>query len=67
VKYAWIQQHSSEFAVETMCRFMQVSRSAYYAWLQRPESVGEKEDAELTELIKSAFCQESGDLWNLSP
>jgi putative transposase len=52
-----------------MCRFMRVSRSAYYAWLQRPETSGEKEDAELTELNKTAFafCQESGDLWDSPP
>ncbi|EIC28530.1 transposase [Methylomicrobium album BG8] len=57
MKYAWIQQHVSEFTVETMCRFMQVSRSAYYAWLQRPETAGEKEDAVLTEFIKIAFAK----------
>jgi putative transposase len=57
VKYAWIRQHAGEFTVETMCRFMKVSRSAYYAWLQRPETAGEKEDAELTELIKTAFAK----------
>ncbi|MGZ5222393.1 MAG: hypothetical protein ACXWC7_20060 [Chitinophagaceae bacterium] len=32
-KYAWIKQHKAEFTVDSMCRFMQVSRSAYYAWL----------------------------------
>lgn len=52
-----VNQHSGEFAVETMCRFMKVSRSAYYAWLQRPESAGEKADVELTELIKTAFAK----------
>lgn len=57
MKYAWIQQHSGEFAVETLCRFMKVSRSADYAWLQRPETAGENEDDELTELIKTAFAK----------
>ncbi|MGJ0483544.1 MAG: IS3 family transposase [Methylomicrobium sp.] len=52
-----MQQHSSEFAVETMCRFMRVSRSAYYAWLQRPVTAGEQEDDELTKLIKIAFAK----------
>lgn len=36
---------------------MAVSRSAYYAWLQHSEAAGEKEDAELTELIKTAFAK----------
>jgi putative transposase len=57
VKYAWIRQYTGEFTVETMCRFMQVSRSAYYAWLQRPVTAGEQEDDELTELIKIAFAK----------
>ena len=30
-KYAWIKQHVIEFSVKTMCQFMSVSRSAYYA------------------------------------
>ena len=34
---------------------MQVSRSAYYAWLQRPQTVTEKEDMELTAMIYSLF------------
>lgn len=40
-----------------MCRFVPVSRSAYYAWLQPPEIAGEKEDAVLTELIKTTFAK----------
>jgi transposase InsO family protein len=38
-----------------MCRFMQVSRSAYYAWLQRPQTATEKEDSELATIIHSLF------------
>ncbi len=34
---------------------MQVSRSAYYDWLQRPQTATEKEDFELTTLIHSIF------------
>ena len=55
MKYAWIKQHMSEFPVESMCRFLRVSRSAYYAWLQRAQTAGEKEDAELTDIIQSVF------------
>ena len=49
MKYAWIKQHETEFSVKTMCRFMSVSRSAYYAWLERPQTAIEKDDAELIE------------------
>ncbi|MBT9096351.1 IS3 family transposase [Methylovulum psychrotolerans] len=55
VKYAWIKQHTTEFPVDSMCRFMQVSRSAYYAWLQRPQTATEKEDSELATIIHSLF------------
>jgi putative transposase len=55
VKYAWMKQHATEFTVASMCRFMRISRSAYYAWLQRGQTTGEKEDAELTGIIQSVF------------
>jgi len=34
---------------------MGVSRSAYYAWLERPQTAIEKDDAELIEIIKTEF------------
>lgn len=55
VKYAWIKQHEAEFPVKSMCRFMSVSRSAYYAWLVRPQTAIEKDDVELIEIIKNLF------------
>jgi putative transposase len=55
VKYAWISQHEAEFSVNAMCLFMSVSRSAYYAWLSRPQTAIEKDDAELIEIIKPLF------------
>jgi len=38
-----------------MCQFMAVSRSAYYAWLKSPQTAAEKNDVELTEVIKALF------------
>jgi putative transposase len=55
VKYAWIKQHTPEFSIDSMCRVMQVSRSAYYAWLHRPQTTTEKDDIELTTIIHSVF------------
>ena len=55
MKYAWIKQHETEFSVKSMCQFMSVSRSAYYAWLERPQTAIEKDDAELIEIIKTLF------------
>jgi putative transposase len=55
VKYAWIQQHATEFTVGSMCRFLQVSRSAYYDWLHRAPTTTEKDDADLTGILQSEF------------
>jgi transposase len=53
VKYAWIKQHTKDFSVEAMCRFLKVSRSAYHARLQRGQTEAEKDDAALTSLIRA--------------
>lgn len=55
MKYAWSQQHATEFAVGAMCRFLQVSRSAYYDWLHRVPSTSKKDDAALTVILQSEF------------
>ncbi|TAK59617.1 MAG: IS3 family transposase [Methylobacter sp.] len=38
-----------------MCRFMQVSRSAYYAWRHRAQTRIESDDIELTTIIQGLF------------
>ena len=55
MRYAWIKQQMNEFSISSMCRFMSVSRSAYYAWLERRQTTLEKEDIELIEIIKVLF------------
>lgn len=40
-----------------MCKFMQVSRSGYYEWLNNPECNRDKEDKELTSMIKTIFLK----------
>jgi putative transposase len=57
VKVAWIKNHRTEFPVDSMCRLMRVSRSAYYAWLHRTPTTGEKNDAELTDMIQILFAK----------
>ena len=57
MKYAWIKKHTEEFAVETMCRFMRVSRSAYYDWLQREPTKKEQEDVKLISIICALFSK----------
>jgi transposase InsO family protein len=39
VKYAFTKSNQERFTVTRMCEMMEVSRSAYYDWLKRPDSV----------------------------
>lgn len=52
MKYAFIKSHHDLFAVTRMCHLMDVSQSAYYDWLKRPESARSIEDRRLGEKVK---------------
>ena len=62
--YPFIKGHSSELPVEKMCQSLNVSRSSYYAWLNRSPGKRKQEDAKLLELIKKSH-QESGGIYGL--
>jgi putative transposase len=57
VKYACIREHGNEFRVVRMCRVLQVSRSGYYQWLDRPESRRAREDRELLVHIRRVHLE----------
>jgi putative transposase len=57
VKYAFIREHENEFRVARMCRVLQVSRSGYYHWVDRPESRRAREDRALLEHIRRVHLQ----------
>jgi transposase InsO family protein len=57
VKYAFIKHHDNEFRVVRMCSVLQVSRSGYYHWVDRPESRRAREDRELLVHIRRVHLQ----------
>lgn len=57
MKYAFIREHQNEFSVVRMCRVLQVSRSGYYHWVERPESRRACEDRALLEHIRRVHLQ----------
>lgn len=57
MKYAFIRQHENEFRVVRMCSVLQVSRSGYYHWVDRPESRRAREDRVLLEHIRRVHLQ----------
>jgi transposase InsO family protein len=52
VKYAFIQSCLREYSVESSCQVLEVSRSGYYDWLERPVSAAAKRMEELKVKIK---------------
>ena len=57
MKYAWIKEHYDAFSITSMCRFMGVSKSAYYGWLQRKPTRREQSDDKLMPIIQSIFAK----------
>jgi putative transposase len=59
VKYAFIKEHSLDYAVIRLCEVLEVSTSGYYAWLDRPESPRASENRRLEVKIR-LFHKETG-------
>jgi putative transposase len=59
-KYAWIKTHQNKFSITLMCELFDVSRAAYYGWLNRKPSARSKENALLSGEIKALFLEGRG-------
>jgi putative transposase len=53
VRYACIAQHRDAHPLTLMCRVLQVARSGFYAWCQRPPSVRTQTDGRLRVQIRA--------------
>ena len=56
----FIKSHQDQYAVKTMCRLLEVTRSGHYAWLKVPISNRAQEDARLLRLIRASFVASHG-------
>ena len=57
MRYAFIRDHESQYAVRTMCRVMKVHPSGFYAWKHVPESARTIENRRLLGQIKQCWIQ----------
>jgi putative transposase len=53
-------EHAQEFEVSIMCQVLQVSRSGYYAWANRPASSRARRQEQLIEQIRQAHDLSNG-------
>lgn len=57
MKYACIARHSGEFPLRLMCRVLEVSRSGFYAWRDRPKSMRERSNDRLKLEIRAVHAE----------
>ena len=57
MKYAFVREHAKRFRLSRLCGALGVSRSGYYEWLDRPESLRAAEDRRLLEKIRALHLQ----------
>jgi transposase InsO family protein len=55
-----MHEHAGEFEVSIMCEVLEVSRSGYYAWADRPLSARAERREKLVEQIREAHEQSGG-------
>ena len=60
MRYQSIDRRRYLYPVRMMCRLLKVSRSGYYAWRARPESVRDKTDRQLTGAIRRIHAESKG-------
>lgn len=57
MKYQFMQQQQAHFSLSLMCRVLQVTRSAYYAWLKRAPGARAQQDQQVIQQIEAIHEQ----------
>lgn len=57
MKYQFVADHRAQYPVKLMCQVLEVARSGYYAWRNRPLSARKMADRLLLRQIKAIFAQ----------
>ena len=57
MRFEFVEANRERFALNRMCRLLSVSRSGFYAWRGRPDSVRRVEDKRLLKLIREIHQQ----------
>ena len=60
MKFAFIVEHAVLYGVARLCLLLGVSRSGFYAWVEREPSARAREDGRLLVLIRSIFNRSRG-------
>jgi putative transposase len=60
VRFEFIDAQKAHFPVEFMCEQLEVSRSGFYAWRERPASAHQQQDKQLAEEVAQAHRDSRG-------
>ena len=55
MKYAFMAAHKQEYSLKRMCHVLKVSRSGYYAWMRRGQSMRARANEDLLAAIRRVF------------
>lgn len=60
MRYAWIDSQRTQYAIELMCRILQVSRSGFFAWRRRQGQRRPDADAPVREDLRQVHRESRG-------
>ena len=62
MKYAFIQKHRQQFNLKALCRWLEVSRSSYYEWLQHQQRLPQRQQRQTAfdQAVAQLFANRKG-------